>query len=116
MTSKLEECARAVCSQRCLRQEAGIGACVLEDGRNGPCEASPDQLLLGGRVDTARAVLEALRIPDEGMMDVRTAVFLPMDRAIPRFEPRPDGHTWHLTSEDLKHIWQAMIDHILKEG
>lgn len=103
MSTMIENVARAICGQACLRNRIMGKPCVLPDGRNGPCEATMDQLCLSNEMNRARAAVEALREPSEGM---RRAAYVAGDMNLHR-----DGG-WSGVGCAL---YTAMIDHILTE-
>jgi hypothetical protein len=61
MTDLREAIARAICEVSCLRRSAAISSCIdPTTGRNTPCQATRDQLILSGRWLAAEAALAAI--------------------------------------------------------
>lgn len=70
MSEKIESVARAICDaqSKCLHHQlfGKEGACIEPDGRNGPCRATKDQLLLSNLWVEAEAAIKACESADRG--------------------------------------------------
>lgn len=72
VSEMVERVARAICATNanCVRARVLGEPCVDATGRIGPCVANDAQLALSGRIDMARAAIEAMR---EMSVDMRSA-------------------------------------------
>ena len=103
MSEMLERLARALCETNgnCSLRKFQDKPCIDEEtGRNAPCRASRDHLLLVGMFDQVRAILNELKQVDEGMVEAAGLA-------------APIG--WS-DKPDVEDIFTAMIDHVLSEG
>lgn len=88
MSEMVERVARAICARTCRLR--GIRGKSCPD--NSPCGATRNQLILTDLWPEARAAIEAMREPTDGMMDAG----------------------WGQRGERAKDIWRTMIDAALK--
>ena len=109
MTDKLTEIAMAICGVRCYRQQAGLGSCILPNGRNGPCQATETQLILSGKMETAKAAIAAheAALKAEGLVIVPREPSEAMLLAGARSIGKTMGTANHI--ERARSCWQAML-------
>lgn len=71
MSEMVERVARGICPKTgCVRAQVGQGLCVHADGRNAPCQATREQLILSHPWAAARAAIAAMREPTDAMKHV----------------------------------------------